>query len=379
MSASFRSGTVSEDFDLPQNFPNLIESPSEWDSFRSFKRLLASRFSITDFGCELVAGSYIIFPLDKQQQEKPKEASELKQFLDTFVVFGERSPKSAELFELAVAQKKKFAESHDFLKALRLSTLKFTAQLVVLRQEASKHPELQQALNNKCLPISSMGDLEHSRTLVSLKEALDFTTQQGLVLLGAQRAYDDLLDHWNQALSPDEKQARDASGAAPFWAAQQERFVELAQQLKGWPDFGTSSLSAPLAKDSLLWDGKEALTDTKVKHQERQQSIKTAYHKDFRLQRKHEIICRDALKQSPSFRKRPLPQDFQAHQQPRPPLPSAPKPSSPSMPPTITSPRGLFTAGSSPKNFQGLRNFKSKAVRCARCQRVGHIQKNCRF
>ena len=222
-----------------------------------------------------------------------------------------------------------------------------------------------------------MGDLETSTGTVNLRESLDFIVQQGLTLLGGIKAYDDLLAHWAE-LPAKQKQARDAGGAAPFWSAQKERFVDWAAQIKNWPDFGEAkALKASVKKDSLLWFGKEALTDSNVKLQERQAAIRKAYQAEYKTQQKHESLFQ---KEEPTA-KRPR-TAFQSLS-----LPQAPKPSTAftasSIPPTLSTTRSAFqfSAGPpKPKNrFASRKPFHSKRpIKCNTCHKWGHMAKDCR-
>ena len=383
---SFHYGQAEAELDVPEDFPTDIDTAEGWVPFKSFKRVISSRFTISDFGCErLPNGTYIVFPLEKEaKKEKPNE---LKELLETFTVFGEKSPKSTELLQLITNQKKRFAESQEFSKAQRLGLLKFVGQLVVLRREMGKATQLAPVLNTKCIPISAMGDLESSQMQVSTREALDFMTQQALKLLGAQRLYDDLLAHWNEEVPSKEKITRDSTGAAPFWAAQKKRFVEVTHQLRVWPDFGPAELAVAPAKDSLLWLGKEALTDSSVKFQERQAAIRTAYHQEFKAQTKHASLCNDIV--SATSKKQRV--EYVA-------VPQAPRPSAPqavstpqqaeTLPTTLSMPRSaFFSVGSTnprrSKNWnrrpqQQQKQFARLRPTCARCKKEGHIAKDCR-
>ena len=378
MAVSFSVGQSSFQFDPPANFSPLIESSEDWVPFASFRRQLASKFSMTNFGCErLQDGTYILFPLETSTEKaKPPQANEMESFLETFKVFNELSPKATELLKLVLGQKKKYAESSDFVKANRLALMKLVGQLVVLRREVFHQPAFTEALKAPVIPISAMGDLETSTKRISLRDAFDFVVQQALFILGAQKVYDDLLAHWNDMVPTEEKQARDQAGAAPFWAAQREKFVEFTSQLRQPPDFGSATLlTAPVKKDSLLWFGKEALTDSDVKFQERQTSIRTAYHIAFRQQRKHASLCHDALKDSTAKRPRV---------ELSPPISQAPKPkSSTEIPATFSAPRAFFSSGTSPKNRRPLRPpFRKPAFqlrnRCPRCHKPGHTAATCR-
>lgn len=334
----FRFGATEAEIALPPQFPDLIEAAEDWDQFASFKRQLASRFQITDFGSEKMSdGSFILFPLEKKQDVKPKK-DDFEAFLRSHVVFSELSAKSAELFELMTTQKKKFAESQDFLKYSRIGMMRLISQMIVLRKEVAKQEVFAPILNAQCIPISEMGDLERSAAVVSLRQALDFIVQQGLTVLGAQKFYDDLLAHWNDLVPFEEKQTRDHSGAAPFWAAQKDKFTEMTHHLRDWPEFGaTQALTSRPTKDSLLWYGKEALTDSSVKFQERQAAIRTAYHSAFKAQRKHASLCQEAFKETKKVKIDAKP--------PTPSLPTAPKPPA-ALIPTLSAPRTLFSPGS---------------------------------
>ena len=342
----FRSGATEAVFDSPQHFPAIIETAEAWDQFGTFKRQLASRFQLTEFGSErLQDGSFILFPLEKKDPPKPKR-SEFESFLQNHTVLSEFSPKSSELLEL-IETKKKYADSHDFLKYTRISMLRLVSQMIVLRKEVLKQNEFAGVLNERCIPISEMGDLERSSAKVNLREALDFTVQQALTVLGAQKVYDDLLAHWNEHVPTEEKQTRDSTGAAAFWVAQKEKFIEMTHHLRDWPEFGsTEALMSQPAKDSLLWYGKEALTDTTVKFHERQSAIKTAYHVSFKSQRKHVSLCEEAARESKRTK-------FE----PRPPIPTAPKPTSQPPFPTLSAPRSFFSPGAQPKPKNSKRRF----------------------
>ena len=220
--ANFSHKAEHQDFQIPTNLPELIDTADKWQHFGSVERKLASRFGITDFGIEKVEeGQYIVFPFAKATTEAAPKDNDFKKLLDTFNVFGEHNAKSLELLQIMEAQKKKFAESGEFLQTHRMGFMKFVAQLVVFRREAQNAAPIAEALNNRCIPIRNMGDLESSTAMVNLRESLDFIVQQGLTLLGGQKAYDDLLAHWAE-LPAKQKQARDAGGAAPFWSAQKE-------------------------------------------------------------------------------------------------------------------------------------------------------------
>ena len=371
--------------ELPTDFPVLVESAEGWADFRPIKRRLASHFNLTDFGVDKTGqDEYILFPLDKE----PKSADstgEFKEFLDSFAVLGELSPKAKELYELFSQHKLKYADSEEFLRASKLGFLRLTSQLVVLRREVMKAQAFSAILNTKAIPISSMGDLEGSDKTASLKEALDFITQQALVLTGAQRYYDDLLDFWNEEVTGDEKRARDQTGAAPFWAAQKEKFLSFSHDLSTWPEFGRANLHTQPKKDSLLWLGKEAITDSKVKSQERKMAIKKAYHLEFKQQAKHLSLCQDATK----YADKPLQKRRRPDSAAPPTVPEAPRPTA-SMPPTLSAPRSAFSAvrgfPSKQKNRRrprpGLRTFQSRPrrqgpLRCGRCGKQGHETKNC--
>lgn len=343
----FRSGASEAVFDPPANFPILIETPEAWDQFGTFKRQLASRFQLTDFGTErLPDGSFILFPLEKKDSLKPKKL-EFESFLQNHVVLSEFSPKSAELLGLIETQKKKYADSQDFLKSTRISMMRLVSQMIVLRKEVIKQDEFAGVLNTRCIPISEMGDLERSSSKVNLREALDFIVQQALTVLGAQKVYDDLLAHWNEHVPTEEKQTRDSTGAAAFWVAQKERFIEMTHHLRDWPDFGSAdALTSQPAKESLLWYGKEALTDTTVKFQDRQTAIKTAYHASFKSQRKHASLCQEAVRDSKRTK-------FE----PRLAIPVAPKPTSQPSFPTLSAPRSFFSPGAQPKPKNSKRRF----------------------
>lgn len=379
MPSIFRSGPQEAELNVPPQFPLLIESTEGWDDFRPFKRLIASKFSLSDFGCEKVDGeeSYIVFPLDQKAQE-PKPKSEFLKFLQTHSVFSELSPKSAELYEIMATQKKKFADSHDFLKYTKIGMMKLVSQLIVLRKEVLKQETFSQILDSKCIPISEMGDLGSSPTTVSLRSSMDFLVQQALTILGAQKVYDDLLAHWND-IPYEEKQTRDQAGAAPFWVAQQEKFIEMAHHLRAWPEFGSAgSIASQPPKESLIWYGAEALTDTSVKYQSRQTNIKNAYHASFKTQRKHAALCIEASKS---------PKRFKSDQRPTPSyptsIPMAPKPTTTT---TLSAPRALFSAGAPPKVLPSKNRKRPppkssrfpRPLRCQRCHRPGHSSYNCK-
>lgn len=378
MPATFKSGDKDADFEPPENFPTLIETAADWAPFQQFKRRLASHFSLSDFGTDkLEDGSYILFPLDQQQASQKKLPTDLESFLSSFSVFSELSPKAAELIELVLSPKKKFAESGDFTKVTRLALMKLVGQLVVFRREVLKQEAYSTIINTSSVPLTAMGDLESSSKKVSLKEALDFFVQQALSILGAHRMYEDLLAHWSGQVPAEERQARDQSGAAPFWSAQQDRFLEYTSQLRKWPDFGTADqMKASPAKDSLLWYGMEALTDTRVKFQERQTSIKHAYHTAFKQQRKHASLAHEALRESSSPKRPRFDRPVAA-------LPQAPKPSSaaPKTPPPLMTQRSAFSPGvfrSGPKNRR--RGFGSRPpLKCSRCNKIGHSISTCRM
>ena len=386
MPATFTFGQAAPlELDLPEGFPVIIETADAWEGHGSIKRRLGSYFNTTDFGAEKVGDDqYIIFPFDKQAKSKDDSSDTFKQFLESFAVHGELSPKSKELFDLFAQQKLKYADSEAFLKASKLGFLRLTSQLVVLRREILKSQTLATVINTKAIPINAMGDLEASHKTVSLKEAIDFMTQQMLVLMGAQRFYDDLLGFWNDEVSAEEKRARDPAGAAPFWAAQKEKFLEHAHLLTAWPEFGSSHLSSAPKKDSLLWLGQEALTDSKVKTQERRLSIEKAYHSDFKQHVKHFALCHDLTKTAdkppPSKRKRY--DDFTA-------LPEAPRPTA-SMTPTLSAPRAAFAMARplprpknrrrprpGPKFLQAKIRRRLGPLRCGRCKKPGHEARNC--
>lgn len=380
MAVPFRYGDKLAELTPPEGLPDIIETAEGWDNFRSFRRMLASQLAVSDFGCEKIAdGSFIVFPLEKDAKPKP-EPNELQKFLSSFEVFSEKSAKSAELFELLAKQKKKYAESDEFLKASKLGMMRLVAQMVVLRREALSQTTLSQALANRVIPIKAMGELESSTTTVNLAESLDFLVQQGLALLGAQRLYDDLLAFWAD-LSPEEKKTRDIAGAAPFWAAQQERFTELTHSLRAWPQFGSApDLRNPaLKKDSLISLGREALTDTKVQFLERQLVIKNAYHTSFKQQQKHAALCQAATPRGPPATKK---RRFSQVGGGAITVPVAPKPKSAfiSIPPAASAPRVLFSPGRAPpKNRRKPHpaGQPKKPTECYRCHKVGHTAKNC--
>ena len=372
MPATFKSGDKDADFEPPENFPTLIETAADWAPFQQFKRRLASHFSLSTSGptnskTARTSSSHSI----NSKPRKRSSQQDLESFLSSFSVFSELSPKAAELIELVLSPKKKFAESGDFTKVTRLALMKLVGQLVVFRREVLKQEAYSTIINTSSVPLTAMGDLESSSKKVSLKEALDFFVQQALSILGAHRMYEDLLAHWSGQVPAEERQARDQSGAAPFWSAQQDRFLEYTSQLRKWPDFGTADqMKASPAKDSLLWYGIEALTDTRVKFQERQTSIKHAYHTAFKQQRKH--ASRDS-----SSPKRPR------FDRPVAALPQAPKPSSaaPKTPPPLMTSRSAFSPGvfrSGPKNRR--RGFGSRPpLKCSRCNKIGHSISTCRM
>lgn len=349
--SAFRAGATEAMFDPPAHFPTIIETAEAWEQFGTFKRQLASRFQLTDFGTErLPDGSFILFPLEKKDLLKPKKP-EFESFLQSHVVLSELSPKSAELLELIETHKKKYADSQDFLKFTRLAMMRLVSQMIVLRREVFRQDDLSGALNARCIPISEMGDLERSSAKTTLRESLDFVVQQALTVLGAQKVYDDLLAHWNEFVPTEEKQTRDSTGAAAFWVAQKEKFIEMTHHLRDQPDFGSAELlSSQPAKESLLWYGKEALTDTTVKFQDRQTAIKAAYHASFKLQRKHASLCQEAARDSKRTK-------FE----PRIAIPIAPKPTPPLPNPSSSATRPLFVVGSQAKPHP--KNSKRRFVR----------------
>lgn len=350
----FRSGAAEAAFDPPAHFPTIIETAEAWEPFGTFRRQLASRFQVSEFGAEkLPDGSFIIFPLEKKDPLKPKKL-EFESFLQSHIVLSAFSPKSAELLQI-IETKKKYADSHEFLKHTRISMMRLVSQMIVLRKELLKQEDLAEALNARCIPISEMGDVENPSAKVTLREAIDFLVQQALTVLGAQKVYEDLLAHWNEFVPAEEKQTRDTTGAAPFWLAQKEKFIEMTHHLREWPDFGSAdALSAQPPKDSLLWYGKEALTDSTVKFQERQTAIKAGYHASFKLQRKHASLCQEASREAKRSKFEPRAPTFTT-------IPVAPRPSTPSSTPTLSAPRSLFSTGvqakPQPKNFR--RRFKA--------------------
>lgn len=369
MSATFAYGERTVPLDPPVDFPQLIDNAEGWEEFKTFRRQLASAFQVNDFGVErLPNGTFIVFPLEKDPKPKA-QLDDFHKFLASFEVFSEKSPKSAELFELLQDQKKKYAESKDFLKASKLGFMRLIAQMVVLRQEIATKQEFAPILKEKVIPLRAMGDLETSVALVSLQESIDFLVQQGLTLLGASRFYEDLLAHW-AGIPQEEKKATDLQGAAPFWAAQQEKFVRFTHQIRDWPQFGSATaIKAPVAKDTLLWLGQEALTDTKTKFTERQLAIRNEYRKSFKEQQKH-ITATQSAASSENAKKR----TFSQMSVPVAPSPT-PKKSFNFFPRPLRAPRAIFTARS--KNRQGPGRWRRAVPKCKRCQKMGHTAQNC--
>ena len=140
----FRSGAAEAAFDPPAHFPTIIETAEAWEPFGTFRRQLASRFQVSEFGAEkLPDGSFIIFPLEKKDPLKPKKL-EFESFLQSHIVLSAFSPKSAELLQI-IETKKKYADSHEFLKHTRISMMRLVSQMIVLRKELLKQEDVADA------------------------------------------------------------------------------------------------------------------------------------------------------------------------------------------------------------------------------------------